>query len=233
MPFQCKSLLPFVLLITGATSVWSKETGSPSVNVEAMIGEATLVQETADGEKDTIIVPSGQTTTRDPATGKTTLTPSTVPNRVNEVVQAIAAAAADAGDRLPTDEGCSQSKQPRRLVPRPEYDEEVEAAIAKQLEMMTPGELMMVMAVLINNANHLCIDSSAITSTIALITKVRPEEAANVVAVASLLDPAHARDYEGAGTPSRPPSPLNPKPPITPQPDIPPGGSIGEPPSPE
>jgi hypothetical protein len=54
---------------------------------------------------------------------------------------------------------------------------------------------MMVIAVLINNAKHLCIDSSTVANTIGLIAATRPEEAANAVFVAVLLDPDNAVPY--------------------------------------
>lgn len=253
-----KLLLPFALLITCTTSAWSAAGRIPSVegdvrgsftgiavdgvvvNVEAMIGEATLVQENVAGEKDVIVVTTGTATQKDPSTGKILLAPATVPNPVNEVVHAIAAAAPDASTRLPNDEGCSLGKDPQRLVPQPDYDEATAAVIESELKQLSPGDLMMVIAVLINNANHLCIDATTVADTVSLIATVRPEEAANMAFVASLLDPEHADRYTNAATSPRPthkpesqPPQVKPKAPIEPERDIPPGGAIGEPPSPE
>jgi hypothetical protein len=227
-----KALLPLALLIASATSAWAIDSNGVSVNVEAMIGQATLVRERPDGKKDAVVVPTGQTTQQDPTTGQILLTPATVANRVNEVVQAIAASSPDAVDRLPDDEGCSEDEEPQRLVAKPEYDEAVAAFIAEQLKAMSSGELMMVIAVLINNANHLCIDSSTGANTIALIVSLRPEEADNILLVASLLDPKNIDRWNNLMPPGyRNPPRVNP--PITPERDIPPGGTPGEPPSPE
>lgn len=234
MQSSVKVLLPLVLLLAGGTSAWAIESNGVTVDVEAMIGQATLVRELADGRKDSVIVPTGQTTQRDPTTGQILLTPATVANRVNEVVQAIAASSPDASDRLPTDEGCSDNEEPLRLVPKPEYDEAVAAFIAEQLKAMSSGELMMVIAVLINNANHLCIDSSTVANTIAMIISLRPKEAENILLMASLLDPDNKERWKNAEPPGdRNPPRINPRPPLVPERDIPPGGSVGDPPSPE
>jgi len=166
--------------------------GGVVVNVEAMIGEATLVQDRGDGQKDSIIVPTGQTTQKDPVTGKTLLAPSTAIDPVNEVVHAIAAVAPDASGGLPTDEGCSEGVKPQRTVARPDYDTDTAKAIADELAKLSKGDLMLVIAVLINNARHLCIDSNAVAAAVAMIATVRPDLAADIVFVASLLDPEHA-----------------------------------------
>jgi hypothetical protein len=218
--------------MASASGAWAVDSNGVTVNVEAMIGQATLVRELADGKKDAVVVPTGQTTQRDPTTGQIVLTPATVANRVNEVVQAIAASSPDAVDRLPDDEGCSDDEEPVRLVPKPEYDEAVAAFIAEQLKAMSSGELMMVIAVLINNANHLCIDSSTVANTISQIVSLRPEEAKNIRLVASLLDPDNIDRWNTIVPPDyRNPPRVNP--PIVPERDIPPGGTPGEPPSPE
>jgi hypothetical protein len=249
-------LLPFGLLLTFAANSWAADERIPSVagdvsgsstaiavdgvsaTVEVMIGEATFVAESVEGKKATIIVPTGKATRKDPETGQILLTLASTPDPVNEVVRTISGSAPDASNRLPTDEGCSKGRDPLRLVARPEYDEAGAAAIASQLEELSPGELVMVLAVMINNANHLCIDAATIANTVALIAKVRPDEAGNMVFVASLLDPDNAALYtNAAGQPpkaspvTRPPA--KPNPPIKPERDIPPGGSIGAPPSPE
>lgn len=232
MQASVRVLLPLALLVASATSSWAIESSGVSVNVEAMIGQATLVRELEDGKKDAVVVPTGKTTQRDPTTGQILLTPATVANRVNEVVQAIAASSPDAADRLPDDEGCSEDEEPQRLVPKPEYDEALAAFIAEQLKAMSSGELMMVIAVLINNANHLCIDSSSVANAMSLIVSVRPEEAENVFLVASLLDPDNIDRWNNVMPPAfRNPPRVNP--PVVPERDIPPGGSVGEPPSPE
>ena len=213
-------------------SSWAIESNDVTVNVEAMIGRATLVRELPDGKKDSVVVPTGKTTQRDPTTGQILLTPATVANRVNEVVQAIAASSPDAAGRLPSDEGCSGNEAPQRTAPKPEYDEARAAFIAEQLKAMSPGELMMVIAVLINNANHLCIDSSTVANTIALIISLRPEEADNIRLVASLLDPDNIDRWNNVVPPAYR-NPARVTPPVVPGRDIPPGGSVGEPPSPE
>jgi FecR protein len=202
-----------------------------TVNVEAMIGEATLIRK--DGS-DTILVPPGQTTQTDPTTGKTVVTASTVPNAVNEVVHAIAAMAPDASNRLPGDEGCSQGDRPLRSYAVPAADPEAAAAIEAQMAALSKGELMMVMVVLINNAGHLCIDAATVANTITTIATVRPDAVAAVVVVATLLDPVHAEKFTESATP--PPAAQETKPPVTVvdppiNNQIPPGG--GTPPSPE
>ncbi len=211
------------------------EVDGVTVNVEAMIGEATLIHKNGEGKKDTIVVPTGQATQTDPKTGKTMVAASTVPNAVNEVVQAIAAAAPDASNRLSTDEGCSEGLKPLRDVAHPPTDAEAAAAIEAQLAALSEGELMMVMAVLINNAGHLCIDSDTVAATLTKIETVRPDVVANVVVVAILLDPTNDGKFTDAAKPpgSQVNTPLPPAelvdPPINNE--IPPGG--GTPPSPE
>ena len=251
-----KALALFALLITCASAALSAP-GDVVVSVDAMIGEATLVQQSGDGKKESIVVPTGKATRKDPATGQILLAPSTARNKVNEVVHAIAASAPDSSKQLPSEDGCSQGNAPQRLAPQPEYDADAAAAIAKELQGMSSGELMMVMAVLINNAKHLCIDSSTVANTVALIATVRPEEAGNIVFVASLLDPDNSERYSQEAKKAAPnqtsiiekkkeeankieppkktvkPPPGKSKPPIERERDIPPGGSIGKPPSPE
>lgn len=224
---RVRILIPLVLSVAAIGSAWAVDSNGITVNVEAMIGEATLVRELGEGKKDAVIVPTGKITQRDPATGQIVVTPSTVANRVNEVVQAIAASSPDATDRLPNDKGCSENEEPLRLTAKPEYDEAVAAFIAEQLAAMSSGELMMVIAVLVNNANHLCIDSSTVASTAALIVQIRPEESENIRLVVGVLDPDN--NPKDVPTDNRNP----PRPPIAPERDVPPGGSVGEPPSPE
>ncbi len=207
------------------------EVDGATVNVEAMIGEATLIRK--DGSE-TILVPPGQTTQIDPTTGKTVVAASTAPNAVNEVVHAIAAAAPDASNRLPGDEGCSQGDRPLRSNAVPAADPETTAAIKAQMAALSKGELMMVMAVLINNAGHLCIDAATVANTITTIATVRPDAVAEVVIVATLLDPVNAEKFTESATP--PPTAQEPRPPVNPvdppiNNEIPPGG--GTPPSPE
>ncbi len=57
------------------------EVDGVTVNVEAMIGEATLIRKNGEGQKDTIVVPTGQATQTDPKTGKTMVAASTMPTR--------------------------------------------------------------------------------------------------------------------------------------------------------
>ncbi len=205
-----------------------------TVNVEAMIGEATLIRNDDADQKDTIVVPPGKATQIDPKTGKTIVAISNAPNAVNSVVQAIAAISPDADRRLPGDEGCSQSDRPLRSKAVPDVNPELSAAIKAQLAALSKGELMMVMAVLINNANHLCIDSSTVANTITKIAAVRPDAVAEVVVVAKLLDPPNAEKFTESATapptvPQTPPPVRPTEPPINNV--IPPGG--GTPPSPE
>ena len=229
------------------------------VNVEAMIGEATLEKEGVDGEKDFIVVPTGKTTQVDPKTGETRVETSTVSNRVNAVVRAIAAVSPDAASGS-TGEGCSQGSGPLRRTARPRADAIADAAIAAQLAELSRGELMMVIAVLNNNARHLCIDSATVAATVGRIATVRPEEAGEAVFIATLLDndtqyaeaalaaaPDQAASIERASRaaeevrqdfPASQPTPSNgdapPDPgvnPDTPETEVPPGG--GEPASPE
>ncbi len=197
-----RRILPSVALLM--TSASGALFAADNVTVEAMIGEATFLRESADGTRESIIVTTGSTTRQDPGTGQTLLAPATVPNPVNEVVQAIAASSPDASDLLPTENGCSLGNAPHRLTARPEYDEATAAAIAAQLKALNSGELMMVMAVLINNAKHLCIDASTVADTVALISTARPEEAGNMVFVASLLDPANADRFRDAALKAAP-----------------------------
>jgi FecR protein len=206
-----------------------------TVHLESMIGEATLTNESEDGKAETIVVPPGKSARTDPNSGETLVETSTSSNKVNDVVQAIAAAAPDARTRSATDEGCSEGVNPLRDVARPETDAETAAAIDTQLAALSEGELMMVMAVLINNSGHLCIDSDAVAATLARISSVRPESAKDVVVVAILLDPDNAEKFTESAVPptsggQQPPTQPS-EPPINNE--IPPGGGIGEPPSPE
>jgi hypothetical protein len=162
------------------------------VNVEAMIGEATLVREEEDGQT-TILVPTGQETNVDPTTGQTLVGASTQSNKVNAVVRAIAAAAPDAYSA--TSEGCSRGSSPLRRTVRPDDDTESRAEIQALLADLTDGEMMMVIAVLNNNARHLCIDWSTVAAAVGEIATVRPEVAAEVVFVAALVDPENAEQY--------------------------------------
>jgi hypothetical protein len=254
--FPAKALFLLTLLVAGATNAWSAE--GPVVSVEAMIGEATLVRETVDGQQDSVVVPTGQATQTDPKTGKATLGASTVTNKVNDVVQAIAAASPDASSGS-TGEGCSRGERPLRGTARPDYDAATADSIAAQLDALSNGELMMVIAVLNNNARHLCIDASTVAATVGQIATVKPEAAADVVFVATLLDPDHTDKFTAAavtgapdqaeniqkaqeaaqdikqdfGTGNQPPPTSDvPQPPSLEQ-QIPPGGAIGADPSPE
>jgi hypothetical protein len=117
--------------------------------------------------------------------------------------------------------------------------------------------------VLINNARHLCIDTSTIVATIGVIAGVSPESAAAAVLASTILDPENgddfaaeaiaaapeqaeniqqaqdaAQDIKQGFNPSTPPqapdAPPTPDNPPDIESDIPPGGNPGEdPPSPE
>lgn len=210
------------------------EVDGVTVHLESMIGDAYIKHMDDEGQTKTVSVAPGQETYIDPKTGETVVAASTVSNAVNEVVQAIAAAAPDASNRLSTDEGCSRGFRPLREVTRPTTDAETAAAIEAQLAALDEGDLMMVIAVLINNAGHLCIDADTVAATLAVIAKVRPDAVANVVEVAILLDPSNAETYAESGF-SEPSGGPEAKPPVQPpiNNEIPPGGGIGTPPSPE
>jgi hypothetical protein len=174
------------------------------VNVEAMIGEATLSQEQVDGKKQTVVVPTGQTTQKDPATGQISVTPATTTDAVNAVVYAIAAAAPDSTGRSPMDEGCSEGIKPLRNVARPQVDTETAKAISDKLSTLSKGDLLLAIAVLLNNQGHLCIDSATVANAIGVIATVRPEVAPEVVFVASLIDPNNAQQFTDTATAAAP-----------------------------
>jgi len=207
-----------------------------TVKVEAMIGEATLKPNEGEGQQDAVVVPPGQATQIDPITGKTVVVASTLDNKVNDIVHIIAAAAPDASNRLSTDEGCSKGRLPKRDVAHPTADAETAAAIEARLAALSEGELIMVMAVLINNAGHLCIDSDTLAATLTTIAKVQPAVVASVAAFAvSIVDEETGKKFIKAATPVTPGGPDS-KPPVKPveapiNNEIPPGG--GTPPSPE
>ena len=231
--------------------------GAAVINVDAMIGEATLQTQQDTEKKDVIVVPTGKTLKNNPNTGEVVVETTTTTNNVNAVVHAIAAAAPDASNRLATDEGCSKGLAPKRTVAHPDYDATKTAALSGELSGLSEGELIMVIAVMINNAKHLCIDSSTIASTVNLIASVRPDVAAKLVFVATLLDPTDANLFTEAAKKGAPNEAAdiqqsrdaadgllgggNPRTPGTatapPRPDIetdiPPGGGIGADPSPE
>ena len=193
LPARFASLV--LLLVATATGAWATaEIDDVVVDIESMIGEAVLIRKGADGQADTIVVPTGQATQTDPVTGETEVEESTVPNAVNEVVRAIAAASPDALSGS-TAEGCSRGNKPIRPTANPSQDPAVQATIRKMLAELSEGELMMVIAVLNNNARHLCIDTVAVSFAISEIAAVRPEAAAQVVFVAALIDPANAAQY--------------------------------------
>ena len=199
------------------------------VNVEAMIGTATLQQEDDEGKKDTVTVPPGQTTVTDPTTGKVKVAPSTVSDPVNTVVRAIAAISPDATNA--EDEGCSRGKNPLRATANPDADAAAIEAIEKQLAALSEGELMMVMAVLINNARHLCTDSFTNALALNLIYNANPDAASSAAGLAASLDPENSDKYDDPANPPADNQSPNDQPlPI--ESDIPPGGT-GNPPSPE
>jgi len=182
------ALLLTLLVATGA------QAADVVVDVESMIGEAVLIRKTSDGQTDTIVIPTGQATQTDPTTGETALGAATLPNKVTEVVRAIAATSPD-GNADATAEGCSRSDSPIRPTANPANDPELEGEIRRMLSELSEGELMMVIAVLNNNARHLCTDAFAVNSAIGSIATVRPEVAAQVVFVAALVDPANAEQF--------------------------------------
>jgi hypothetical protein len=195
------SLFLLALLVAATANTWSAD--GPIVRVEAMIGEATVILETDDGQTDSVLVPTGKVTQADPKTGKSKVETSTSTNKVNAVVRAIAAAAPDARSGS-TGEGCSRGERPLRTAPRPEYDAATAAAIDAQLASLSEGELMMVIAVLNNNARHLCVDSSTVADTVGQIAAAQPQAAANVVFVATLLDPVNANSFNTAAVTAAP-----------------------------
>jgi hypothetical protein len=204
------------------------------VHVKAMIGTATLQQEDDEGKKDTFTVSPGQTTLTDPSTGKVSVAPSTVSDPINTVVRAIAAISPDATDSR--DEGCSRGKNPLRATANPDGDVAALEEIEKQLAALSEGELMMVMAVLINNGRHLCTDSFANALALNFMYNANPDAALIAAALAASLDPDNSDKYDDpANSPADNQSPndqpsSNQPPPI--ESEIPPGGT-GGPPSPE
>ena len=201
-------------------------------SVEARIGTATVTRKNDTGNPSTVAVPPGQAARTDPGDGKTVVAPSTTPDRINDVVRAIAAAAPDAAARAPTDEGCSRGSYPVRTAANPEVDAKTSTDIDTQLAALTRGELIMVMAVLINNAGHLCIDESTVARTLARIAALRPDAIKAALAVSVLLNPENTQTFTEAATPVPPAGRANrpqaDEPPINNE--VPPGGN---PPSPE
>lgn len=196
-----------------------------TVNVKAMIGETTMTHD-VEGEEDTVIVPAGYATQKDPTTGEILLTTSAAVNKVDAAVRAIVASAPDPSTAKPTDEGCSESGRPLRTAARPAYDAESATAIENQLAALSQGELMMVTAVLVNNAGQLCIDKSTVAAAIRMIASVNPDVTSDVIFVAILLDPDNAgtldEEFGPLGAPLSVPQPET---------EIPTGG--GNPASPE
>ncbi|NQX88260.1 MAG: FecR domain-containing protein [Halioglobus sp.] len=197
------------------TSISIATTG---VGVAAMIGEATLERE---GRQ--IIVPTGQTARTDPVTGAVSVLPTTTVDKVNAIVRAIAAISPDAGD--PEDEGCSRGENPLRREANPDVTAADMARIKQLLgnDQLTEGDLIMVIVVMSNNAEQLCIDAVTIASAINLIANVNPDAVARLVDVADMLNPGASGLFYDANNPTD--SVPDPDDGSSVDPEIPPGGT--------
>jgi len=158
--------VPTLLLLTLFTTAGAWSADSPSIRVEAMVGEAVVVFEDIDCPDDMVLVPTGEVALAQPSTCQTIVALSTVSDRVSAVVWAIAAADPD--------------------------DPEAAAAIKTQLTGLTTAEQALVIAVLHNNAAHLGTNAATVIATIGAIVAVNPSAAATIVLTASVLDPANA-----------------------------------------
>jgi hypothetical protein len=134
-----------------------------------MIGEATVLVDDPECETRTYMVGSGHSARTTPSACDTVLSESEVTDAVNKVVQKMNA--------------CD-----------PDYVD-ARAAVTALLGDLSTSELSMLVAVIINNAHHLCIDTDTITDTIGAIAAVNPEAAASIVFVAAVLEPDNAEKF--------------------------------------
>ena len=163
--------LPLVLLLAlPGAGTWAAQ--SPKVRVEAFVGEAVVVFENIDCPEEVIRVPTGDAAETDPDKCEAVVGLSNVPDRVSDVVWAIAKADLD--------------------------NPAVVESIKSQLAGLTTGEQALVVAVLHNNATTLGVDRTKYLNTIRLIVTVNPKAASTVVLTASVLDPGNADAIKGA-----------------------------------
>jgi hypothetical protein len=139
-----------------------------------MVGEAVVVFEDVDCPEEVVTVPTGEVAQTNPTTCETIVALSTVSDKVNAMVWAIAAADPD--------------------------DPAAAAAIQAQLAGLTTAEQTLVIVVLHNNAQHLGTNDQTIISTIGSIVAVNPRAAATLVMTASVLDPGNAPAFIEAAT---------------------------------
>jgi hypothetical protein len=155
------SLFLIVFLVTAGTNTWSGERSS--IRVEAMVGEAVVVFEDIDCPDDVYRVPTGEAAITYPDECNAVVALSTVSNKVNDVVWAIAAAD-------PDDLGAA-------------------AEIKILLAGLTTAEQALVIVVLFNNAQHLGTNDATVIRTVGAIIEVNPAAASVVVMTASVIDP--------------------------------------------
>ena len=128
----------FLLVLFASTNAWSSK--SPTIRVEAMVGQAVVVFEDIDCPEDTEVrIPTGEVGEMNPVTCETVVALSNVSDKVNAVVWAIAAADPD--------------------------DLEAAGAISALLGDLTSAEQALVIAVLHNNAQHLGTNNDTIIAT--------------------------------------------------------------------
>ncbi|MGL4565630.1 MAG: hypothetical protein ACRCVD_10070, partial [Halioglobus sp.] len=165
-----RSLPLYLLLALPGAGAWAVE--SPPVRVEAFVGEAVVVFENIECPEEVIRVPTGDAAETDPDKCEAIVGLSNVPNKVSDVVWAIAKADLD--------------------------NPAVVDSIKSQLAGLTIGEQTLLVAVLHNNAATLGVDKTKYLNTIRLIVTVNPAAAPSVVLTASVLDPANADAIKGA-----------------------------------
>jgi len=166
------SLLFVLVTAVSSTNAWSAK--NPPIRVEAMVGEAVVVFEDIDCPEEVVTVPTGEVAQTNPTTCETIVALSTVSDKVNAMVWAIAAADPD--------------------------DPAAAAAIQAQLAGLTTAEQTLVIVVLHNNAQHLGTNDQTIISTIGSIVAVNPRAAATLVMTASVLDPGNSQAIIEAAT---------------------------------
>lgn len=160
-----------LLIVFASANAWSAK--SPVIRVEAMVGEAVVVFEDIDcPEGEEVRVPTGEVAENNPVTCETVVAISTVSDKVNAVVWAIAAADPD--------------------------DLEAAAAISTLLAGLTSAEQALVIAVLHNNAIHLGTNKDTIVATIRAIAEVNPTGVSVSILTSAVLDPELAGEVISA-----------------------------------
>ncbi|MEH6590029.1 MAG: hypothetical protein V7746_07240 [Halioglobus sp.] len=174
-------LLGHILLLMASVGAWSADDPGSEISrvkLEVMIGEGTVVLEDAGCETRSYVVGTGYSAKTTPSECDAVLTESDVSDAVNSVVQRISS--------------CD-----------PDFREAREA-VAELLGELSPAELSMLVAVIINNAHHLCIDDRTIIETIGAIAVANPEAAASTVFVAAILDPDNTKPFTDAAKAAAP-----------------------------